>query len=254
MSATYSNHPEYGDTYRVCGISLAALTPSASAAAVLGAAENGISCQVHLCNAYTLSLVDGDEKMRHALLDGDLNLPDGAPVAWMGRRKGTRGPVRGPELMREVIEAGRDRGVRHYLYGGADGVAQSLASSFASELHGVQFVGVETPPWDELSDEQLSDLASRVARSGANILWIGLGTPKQDYLVHRLGPLLPIPIVPIGAAFDFLSGAKSEAPRLWRGSGLEWLYRLATEPRRLWRRYLLGHPRFLVSAIRHGLR
>jgi N-acetylglucosaminyldiphosphoundecaprenol N-acetyl-beta-D-mannosaminyltransferase len=83
------------------------------------------------------------------------------------------------------------------------------------------------------------------------VLWIGLGTPRQDYLVHLLAPQLSIPVVPVGAAFDFWSGAIKEAPRVLQGTGLEWVYRLAKEPRRLWRRYLLGNPRFVLSAWRH---
>ena len=111
--------------------------------------------------------------------------------------------------------------------------------------------GTETPPFRTLSDADLDAIAERVRASGANILWIGLGTPRQDYLVHHLSTSLSMPIVPVGAAFDFWSGAIKEAPKLLHGTGFEWLHRLLSEPRRLWRRYLLGNPRFLLTAWRH---
>ena len=121
----------------------------------------------------------------------------------------------------------------------------------ARQCPGVSIVGTETPPFAPLTDEDLIDLAVRVRASGANILWVGLGTPNQDYVVRRLAPLLEMPIVPVGAAFDFWSGAVAEAPAFLHGSGLEWIYRLSREPRRLWRRYLIGNPRFVMSAFRH---
>ena len=180
----------------------------------------------------------------------DLNLPDGTPVAWMGRTQGVSGPVRGPGLVGAVATAGLGL-AHHYLWGGKDGVADGMADGLREAVPGVSIVGTETPPFAPLSDEDLFDLAVRVRASGANILWVGLGTPNQDYVVRRLAPLLEMPIVPVGAAFDFWSGAVSEAPTFLHGSGFEWIYRLSREPRRLWRRYLIGNPRFVVSALRH---
>jgi N-acetylglucosaminyldiphosphoundecaprenol N-acetyl-beta-D-mannosaminyltransferase len=236
--------------YAVCGIPINDLDASAAADLIVSHAVTGSSFQVHLCNAYTLSLVDRDPRLRDALLAGDLNLPDGAPVAWLARRTDS-GPVRGPGLVDAVATAGRGI-VRHYLWGGKDGIAERMADRLRHAIPSVEIVGTETPPFRQLSDEDLVALADRVRASGANILWVGLGTPRQDYVVHRLAPLLNMPIVPVGAAFDFWSGAVQEAPAFLHGSGLEWVYRLSREPRRLWRRYLIGNPRFLVSAWRHS--
>jgi N-acetylglucosaminyldiphosphoundecaprenol N-acetyl-beta-D-mannosaminyltransferase len=236
--------------YDVCGVAIADVDTLAAAELIVGQAAAGASYQVHLCNAYTLSLVDRDARLREALLAGDLNLPDGTPVAWMGRGTSQSGPVRGPGLVGAVATAGR--GVaRHFLWGGKEGVADGMADGLREAIPGVEIVGTETPPFRMLTDEDLFELAGRVRASGANILWIGLGTPRQDYVVHRLAPLLDMPIVPVGAAFDFWSGAVPEAPAFLHGSGFEWVYRLSREPRRLWRRYLIGNPRFLVSAWRH---
>jgi N-acetylglucosaminyldiphosphoundecaprenol N-acetyl-beta-D-mannosaminyltransferase len=237
-------------TYRVCRTPIADLDTTGAAARIVQAAANRTSFEVHLCNAYTLSLVDRDPLLRDALTASHMNLADGTPVAWMGRSEGEPGPVRGPGLVGAVAALGV--GVaHHYLWGGKEGVADGMADGLRAAVPGVSVVGTEVPPFAPLSDEDLFDLAVRVRASGANILWVGLGTPKQDYVVRRLAPLLNMPIVPVGAAFDFWAGAVAEAPAFLHGSGLEWIYRLSREPRRLWRRYLIGNPRFVMSAVRH---
>jgi N-acetylglucosaminyldiphosphoundecaprenol N-acetyl-beta-D-mannosaminyltransferase len=246
--------PEIADsarvTYDVCSVPITATDAAGAAARIVQDAVEGRSCQVHLCNAFTLSLVDQDDELRAALAQADLNLADGVPVALLGRKEGMRSPVRGSELVRRVAILGSTQ-VRHYLYGGNVGVADQMAERLRRQVPGAQVVGTESPPFTPITDEHLDGLVERVRASAANLLWIGLGTPRQDYLVHRLAHRLPMPIVPVGAAFDFWSGAVKEAPAFLHGSGLEWMYRLTREPRRLWRRYLLGNPRFLLSAWRH---
>jgi N-acetylglucosaminyldiphosphoundecaprenol N-acetyl-beta-D-mannosaminyltransferase len=237
-------------TYAVCSVPIAALDSAGAAARIVQDAVEGRSCQVHLCNAFTLSLVDRDDELRAALTAADLNLADGVPVARMGRRLGMDRPVRGSELVAKVAALGNGQ-VHHYLYGGKRGVAELMAERLRRRVPGIHIVGTEAPPFTPITADHLSDLVTRVQASGANVLWIGLGTPRQDYVVHQLSARLAMPIVPVGAAFDFWAGEVREAPRLLQGSGLEWLHRLASEPRRLWRRYLLGNPRFLVSAWRH---
>ncbi|MFZ2013538.1 MAG: WecB/TagA/CpsF family glycosyltransferase [Nocardioides sp.] len=237
-------------TYAVCSVSIAALDASAAARRIVADAVAGRPCQVHLCNAYTLSLVDQDPQMRAALRAADLNLADGVPVAWFGRKAGMAGPVRGADLVGRVAGLGAGT-LHHYLYGGKPGVAEEMAARLGRATPGFTVVGSESPPFTEITDEHLAGLVDRVRASGADLLWIGLGTPRQDYLVHLLSAHLSMPIVPVGAAFDFWAGTVKQAPRFLHGTGLEWLYRLATEPRRLWRRYLIGNPRFLLSAWRH---
>jgi N-acetylglucosaminyldiphosphoundecaprenol N-acetyl-beta-D-mannosaminyltransferase len=236
--------------YSVCGIPITDVDSLTAAEMIVACAAVGTGLQVHLCNAYTLSLVDRDDVLRKALLSADLNLADGTPVSWMRRGASSHGPVRGPGLVGAVATTGLGV-VRHYLWGGKAGVAGGMADGLRAAVPGVEIVGIDTPAFRMPTDEDLFELASRVRASGANVLWIGLGTPRQDYVVHRLAPLLDIPIVPVGAAFDFWSGAVPEAPAFLHGSGFEWVYRLSREPRRLWRRYLIGNPRFLVSAWRH---
>lgn len=240
---------ETAPTYPLCGVAIAAVSPEGAVATLVQRAQQREPFEVHLCNAYTLSLVAEDERLARSLARGDLNLPDGAPVAWFGRRAGTRGPVRGPALVARVADEGTSVGLRHYLYGGAEGVAQQVEEALVALNPAVHVVGAETPPWTDLDESELVALAERITASRADVVWIGLGTPRQDYLVPRLAPLVNCVVVPVGAAFDFLSGRVREAPAILHGSGFEWVYRLAKEPRRLWRRYLTGNPRFLVQAF-----
>jgi N-acetylglucosaminyldiphosphoundecaprenol N-acetyl-beta-D-mannosaminyltransferase len=242
--------PRAQSTFGVCSVPITATDAGGAAARIVRDAVERRACKVHLVNAYTLSLVDSDVDLRWALAEGDLNLADGTPVAWLGRRHGMAGPVRGPGLVGEVVRVGGGD-LRHYLYGGKEGVAEAMAAELQRHVPSATFVGTECPPFTPITRDHLVGLVERVRESGANILWIGLGSPRQDYLVHQLATELSMPVVPVGAAFDFWSGAVKEAPRWLQGSGLEWVYRLSREPRRLWRRYLFGNPRFLLSAWRH---
>lgn len=244
--------PEPLTTYSVCGARIAAVRPLEAAQLIVEQTHRHQPYEVHLCNAYTLSLVDDDLELSAALDESDLNLPDGTPVAWLGRAAGTQGPVRGPGLVGDVARLGVAAGVRHYFYGGKDGIAADAAAGLVEHAPGMQVAGIETPPFTPLTDDDLDLLAERVTASGANILWVGLGTPRQDHVVPRLAKRLDMPIVPVGAAFDFWAGAVAEAPQWLHGTGLEWLHRLAAEPGRLWRRYFFGNPRFVMSAITHA--
>src|SRR5690349_11107700 len=142
-------------TYRVCGIRIAAVSSDAAANRIIGAAVDGVALQVHLCNSYTLSLVDRDSNLRMALGVSDLNLPDGWPVARLGRRVGAAAVVRGPTLLGDVIKLGRGAPVRHYLYGGAAGVAEKMAEKITDFEPTAEIVGMESPPYHDPSDEEL---------------------------------------------------------------------------------------------------
>lgn len=237
--------------YSLCGVPIAVATLASATSMILEAARLGRPLEVHLCNTYTLSLVDGDPRLAAALQESNLNLPDGKPVALMGRKAGVMGPVRGPSLLRAVVAGGVEDRIRHYFYGGATGVAEQLAGVLQSTYARAVSVGHESPTFGEPTQDELAAVIDRVRAAQAQVLWLGFGTPRQDYLVPLLAEKLEIPVVPVGAAFDFLTGRVKEAPVLIHGSGLEWLYRFAQEPSRLWRRYLLGSPRFLLSALRH---
>lgn len=208
---------------------------------------------VHLCNAYTVALADRDSEYRKVINGGRLNLADGMPVVWVAKRRGhthLADRCSGPDLMRACLLGGRSAGLRHFLYGSTTDVLNSMRSEIRRIGAGIEVVGVESPPFRELSEAELDEVASRIDAVGADVVWVGLGTPKQDFVVERLSRRSAATFVAIGAAFDFIAGAKKRAPRWMQRTGLEWAYRLALEPRRLWRRYLVGNVRFILVAMR----
>jgi N-acetylglucosaminyldiphosphoundecaprenol N-acetyl-beta-D-mannosaminyltransferase len=207
----------------------------------------------HLCNAYTLSLAVRDRSLRDLLNRADANLPDGMPLVWIARRLGLphmRDRVYGPDLMVATIDRGRPHGLRHYLYGSTTEVIGLLLTNLRERFPGAEFVGVESGPFRNLTDIEEQELATRIADSGADVVWVGLGTPRQDLFVDRFRQLVPATFIAVGAAFDFHAGTKKQAPRVVQRFGFEWLFRLVTEPRRLWKRYLIGNARFVWSVVR----
>ena len=176
----------------------------------------------------------------------DMVAPDGMPLVWLGRLAGKRvGRTCGPDLFELVIADGRAVGLKHYFYGGAPEVAERLRDRFTSRFPGVSVVGVEQPPFRPLTLDELQAVATRINVSRADVVWVGLSTPRQEFLIAQLAGMTRATVIGVGAAFDFHSGAVKRAPRWTHQLGLESLYRLANEPRRLWRRYLLIAPRFL---------
>lgn len=186
-----------------------------------------------------------------ALSNADLLLPDGMPLVWISRLKGQtqmKRRVYGPELMMEFCAKTNEK-FKHYFYGGHPGVAEDLALQLQLK-HRIQTVGTMSPPFHDLTDIELQDVANAINRSEADMVWIGLSTPKQEILMNRLRPLVRSKILlGVGAAFDFNSGRKRMAPKLMQENGLEWAFRLYEEPRRLWRRYLILGPRFVFETF-----
>lgn len=239
--------------FEVCGVRVDAHQIPTATATIIDWGRERQGRAVHLVNAGTLSLAARDQRLRELLARGDLNLADGMPLVWIARWLGLghmRNRVYGPDLMLDVLEAGLADGVRHYLYGSSPEVVERLAVCLTSRFPGLRLVGVESPPFRPLTPIEEEELAQRVRASGADIVWIGLGTPLQDVFVDRFRNRLGASLVAVGAAFDFHSGAKRQAPPVLRRMGLEWLWRLAAEPRRLWRRYLIGNTVFLADLAR----
>lgn len=208
---------------------------------------------VHLCNAYTLALSSRDGQLAETLERGSLNLPDGMPLVWISRHLGIGslpGRVYGPDLMGRTIELGRSHGTRHYLYGSTGSVLRHLRLEIDRRWPGASIVGVEAPPFGDSLDVFEPSL-SRIAESQADVVWVSLGTPKQDLVTQFFAERHEATFVAIGAAFDFIAGTKKQAPAWVQDRGLEWGYRLATEPRRLWKRYLIGNTRFVYHNLRN---
>lgn len=244
--------PSVHPALRTCGVRIDVLGREAAADAVVARALAGGPCAVHLCNAYTLSLAVRSAATAAMLDAGDLNLPDGTPLVWAARRAGidTPGRVYGPDLMLDVLDRGRAHGLRHYLFGSTPEVLADLEAALRARLPGVEVVGSFSPPFRDATPAEEAEAVERILASGAQAVWVGLGTPRQDEWVARFRDRLPVPLVAVGAAFDFHAGRKAQAPAWMQQCGLEWLFRLVTEPRRLWRRYLVGNPVFLYGLAR----
>jgi N-acetylglucosaminyldiphosphoundecaprenol N-acetyl-beta-D-mannosaminyltransferase len=186
---------------------------------------------------------------KEALNSTDLVVPDGMPLVWLGRRRGHHLPRRvyGPDLMLEFCEKTAGRGYRHFFYGGEPGVPERLAGSLKRRFPTMEVCGTFSPPFRSLDPEEDQEIVSMISLAAPDVLWVGLGTPKQERWMHEHRDKLHVPVlVSVGAAFDLLSGRRNQAPRWMREHGLEWLFRLLQEPRRLWRRYLIDGTRFVV--------
>lgn len=216
-------------------------------------ARNGVA--VHFCNAYHVALAHSDATLAATLDAGDLVFCDGVPVKWAGTRAyptlaGDWDRVYGPDVMRGVLAASTASGPRHYLLGSTPQTLAALHEAISREYPQVQIVGTDSPPFHAPTNAELHERDERIRASGATIVWVGLGTPKQDYEAQRIAASLPVVAVAIGAAFDFLAGTKAQAPLWVQRSGLEWAFRLASEPRRLGRRYVWGNSVFVREALK----
>jgi N-acetylglucosaminyldiphosphoundecaprenol N-acetyl-beta-D-mannosaminyltransferase len=187
-----------------------------------------------------------------------LAVPDGQPLVWalkaLGERDASR--VYGPDLMARYLERSTTTGVRHYLYGGTNqGALVQLVNELRRRYPGIQIVGGYSPPFRELTADEEAFVVDDIHRCAADVVWVGTGQPKQERWMADFRDRLDAPVlVGVGAAFDFHAGLKSQAPPWMQASGLEWAYRLAQEPRRLWRRYLVYNPLFISAFARQWAR
>lgn len=199
-----------------------------------------------------------DPATLRSTLAATLVVPDGQPLVWALRLLGASDATRiyGPDLMTRFCERAAQHAIPIYLYGGRTPQALERLRERLGERHpGLIIAGAYSPPFRELSGEEERRLAREIDASGAAVVWVGTGQPKQERWMERMRPLLRAPLlVGVGAAFDFHAGVVSQAPRWMQRAGLEWLYRLSREPRRLWRRYARYNPLFLIAFARQYAR
>jgi N-acetylglucosaminyldiphosphoundecaprenol N-acetyl-beta-D-mannosaminyltransferase len=182
-----------------------------------------------------------------------LTTPDGMPLVWAGRWAGLRhmSRVYGPDLMLAVLERSRERGWRSFFYGGKQGVPEMLAQRMSERFPGLEVVGCYSPPFRPLNEGEDALVVEMLNAADPDLVWVGLSTPKQErWMATHLGRVKAPVLLGVGAAFDIHAGLLPQAPHWMQRTGLEWLYRLAREPRRLWRRYLTNNPRFMVQILR----
>jgi len=206
----------------------------------------------HLVNAYSIALAHKDPRYAHLLANSSANFPDGRPLTWWKLRNGRRlQQVRGPQLFEDVMHSGQESDVRHYLLGASEETLAQLEANLRARYSGVNIVGRFSPPFRKMTTDEIRLQDESIVDSSADIVWVGLGTPKQDWEVERIARSLPVLAIAVGAAFDFSAGTKRTAPEWVSRLGLEWFFRLMSEPRRLWKRYLIGNAVFLWSVLTH---
>jgi N-acetylglucosaminyldiphosphoundecaprenol N-acetyl-beta-D-mannosaminyltransferase len=224
---------------------------------MVGGGERGYLC---LTSVHGLMESRRDPELAAALNGATLNLPDGMPIVWainlLSEGRPLRDRVYGPTLMERACESAAESGRSIFLYGGRDEAAlRELKTGLRRRSPALQIAGDWSPPHRELTADEEGEVASRIDDSGAEIVWCGISTPRQEKWVARMRPLVKAPVlVSVGAAFDFLAGRVSQAPAWMQRRGLEWAYRLSREPRRLGPRYLRSNPAFVAEVARQYLR
>ena len=219
--------------------------------AMVAERQRGYVC---VCNVHTVMASQEDAELRAALMSSSLNVPDGQPLVWAMNALGEslRDRVYGPELMARACARAASTGQRFYLYGGRDQDALvRLGLSLRRRYPGLNVVGAYAPPFRTLTEEERTAIAEDINESDADVVWVGIGVPRQEKWMAALRPYVETPVlVGVGAAFDFLAGLVPQAPPWLQRAGLEWSFRLVQEPRRLWRRYLRYNPRFVAAFAR----
>jgi N-acetylglucosaminyldiphosphoundecaprenol N-acetyl-beta-D-mannosaminyltransferase len=214
----------------------------------------------YVCCSNVHSIIESrrDAALRAVHNRAGLVTPDGMPLVWACRSAGfpAVGRVYGPDVLLATCQAGLDQGLRHYFYGGGPGVAERLAARLIEKFPELQVAGLYAPPFRPLTAAEDAHIVNQINTAAPHVVWVGLGMPKQErWMADHVGRVRAV-LVGVGAAFDFHAGVKPQAPRWMQQRGLEWAFRLATEPRRLWRRYASTIPTYLIlrALQRSGLR
>ena len=243
----------------VLGVQVSAINLEAAIEMILGWVAHGGQEYVCLAPVHAVMECYRSPELTRIYNRSGLTTPDGMPIVWLLRSKGYSDVSRvyGPDLMLALMQRSSSAGPRHYFYGGTPEVLDRLVLKLRTHSPNLQVAGCHAPPFRPLTAQEDREAVEAINAAGPDILWVGLGSPKQErwMAAHRDKIHAPV-MLGVGAAFDFLSGAKPQAPHWMQRSGLEWLFRLVTEPSRLWRRYLIDSPLFvaLVLAQRLGWR
>jgi N-acetylglucosaminyldiphosphoundecaprenol N-acetyl-beta-D-mannosaminyltransferase len=240
---------------RVIGAPIDVLDWSTALSRLQDWASRRESRYVCICNAHSVVTTSQDPAFGKAVNEADMATPDGAPVAWMLRKLGHAGQARinGPDLMWRYCGLAAERGDSVFLYGGAPETLEILQRKLLTAFPGLRIAGAVSPPFRALSAEEDATAVAEINASGAGTVWVSLGCPKQELWMAAHRGRVQAVMVGVGAAFDYHAGTISRAPQWMQDRGLEWLHRLCSEPRRLWRRYLVTNTLFVSGALRQLL-
>lgn len=236
----------------VLGVRISAVHMERALGEIEGWIERGERRYACACSVNDVMQARQDAGLRAALNGAGLATPDGMPLVWLARWRGFSDVSRvyGPDLMLALCERAARKGYSNYFHGGAYGVAEDLARALASRFPGLAVAGAPSPPFRPAKALEPPDAIEQINAARPDIVWVGLGSPKQVWWVAQHRALLDAPVlIAVGAAFDFHTGRLPQAPRWMQASGLEWAFRLAHEPRRLWRRYLIQNPLFIAFVL-----
>jgi N-acetylglucosaminyldiphosphoundecaprenol N-acetyl-beta-D-mannosaminyltransferase len=240
------------DFVNVLGVKVSAINMQRAVAIIDGWIQSREQHYVTITGVHGIMESQRDPSIRDIHNRAGLVTPDGMPLVWISHRRGRRDVERvyGPDLLLELCSISDWRGYRHYFYGGAPGVAEQLADRLRARYPALQVVGTYCPPFRPMSEDEDSALVTRMNEADPDIIWVGLSTPKQERWMHaHIGRLSAPVLIGVGAAFDFHAGLKAQAPKWMQRNGLEWLFRLKSEPRRLWKRYLRNNPSFVALIL-----
>ena len=240
------------DVVDILGVPIAAVDPALAVARIDRWVRRGRRTYVTVTGVHGIMESQRNPEIKRIHRRAGMCVPDGMPTVWIGRMRGHRRMRRvyGPDLMLRVCEMSVRRGYTHFLYGGKPGVAEDLEKRLCARFPGLRVVGTFSPPFRPLTAEEERDLRRLIDRLAPDLLWVGLSTPKQErWMAEHVGRLNVKVMIGVGAAFDFHTGRLPQAPPLVQQAGLEWLYRLLVEPRRLWRRYLVNNTAFICRMV-----
>lgn len=253
MVAIPREGPRMSGPCRVLGVDCFVGNLELAAQAIVDRALDGRGGYCCCCNVHVLTLAQRNPLVRNALREAWAVFPDGAPIAWLQRRRGAVAVrVAGPDLMPAVLALGRRVGLRHLLFGSTPNVLERIEQRIALDFPGAQIVGALSPPF---TSDDADGAVDTISATEPQIVWCALGAPKQElWMYQHAAALSPTLVIGVGAAFDFLAGTKQRAPEWLQEHSLEWLHRLVSEPRRLSRRYISTNSEFVVRATIEILR
>jgi N-acetylglucosaminyldiphosphoundecaprenol N-acetyl-beta-D-mannosaminyltransferase len=237
----------------VLGVHVSAVDMTRAVQEIESWIDSGARHYVCVSGAHGVLASSEDATLAQIHNNAGLVVPDGMPMVWAGRWVGFSeiGHVRGADLTLAVLARAEEAGWSSYFYGGAEGLPELLADRLTERFPRLKVAGTYSPPFRDLTVDEDAEIVRRINASGADLVWVGLSTPKQErWMAAHRDRLSAAALIGIGAAFDFHAGRMRQAPSYLQNNGLEWLYRLVVEPKRLWRRYLLGHPRFAWRVLR----
>ncbi|CAB4365448.1 MAG: WecB/TagA/CpsF family glycosyltransferase [Actinobacteria bacterium] len=237
----------------VLGVHISAVDPQSAVDTITDWVQTRQREYVCVTGVHGVNECQHDAELTRIHNQSGLTTPDGMPMVWCSKLAGARSTRRvyGPDLMHDVLAVAARQGWTSYLYGSSDVVLAELQHRLENQHPGLRIVGSCSPPFRELNDHEQRDIVAQINAVDPDLVWVGLSTPKQERWMAAMRPQLQARVLlGVGAAFDFHSGNKRQAPRWMQRTGLEWLFRLMCEPRRLWKRYLLGNTRFIAAIVR----